>query len=59
VNPAAAVVAAVDSAALVAAAATVNGKEARAVYDGELGVLKITGLKDAVVGAPFTVRWKI
>jgi hypothetical protein len=37
----------------------VNGKAARAAYDGKLGVMKITGLQEVVVGAPFTVRWKI
>jgi hypothetical protein len=47
------------AAAFVAATASVNGKEVKAAYDGKVGVMKITGLQEVVVGAPITVRWKI
>jgi hypothetical protein len=47
------------AAALMAATATVNGKVVKAAYDGKVGLMKITGLQEVVVGAPFTVRWKI
>lgn len=46
-------------AAPVAATASVNGQAVAAAYDGKTGVLRITGLKDVIVGAPFALRWKI
>uniref|UniRef100_A0A383WFG9 Maltase n=1 Tax=Tetradesmus obliquus TaxID=3088 RepID=A0A383WFG9_TETOB len=51
--------AAAAAAAPVAATASVNGQAVAAAYDGKTGVLRITGLKDVIVGAPFALRWKI
>jgi hypothetical protein len=49
----------VKPAAAAAATASLNGKPVAAAYDSKVGVVKITGLKDAVVGMPFSLRWKI
>jgi hypothetical protein len=51
--------AAAAAAAPVAATASVNGQSVTAAYDGKVGVLRITGIKDVFVGAPFSMRWKI